>query len=107
MSKTILLIKSLVPIPIYFLITWFVKEYLTKFTVVGPVAKDGQPLIENYPAFLSNAFIAAIILGSIYSFYYARKINGWQKYASMFAVLAFMPIQYAYVVILQISLFGK
>lgn len=100
--------KSLLPIPLYFAFGWLLQEYLSKYTIVGPVGSEtGQPLFSSFSSMVFYGLIILMVIGLIYSAVQALKIKGWLRYLTIVVVLLFLPLQYLFSLAVEVSLFGK
>lgn len=99
--------KSLLSVPLYFGISYLISIYLKRFDIIGPVSSLGKPIFSHYSSIVLFGFFALIAIGLIYSLFQAIKVNGWQKYALIVLILLLLPIQYFWVIVMQMSIFGK
>ncbi|MEA9355990.1 hypothetical protein SHI21_07255 [Bacteriovorax sp. PP10] len=106
-NKYIQMVKSLMSIPLFFGVSALVASYLKKFDIVGPVGSNGKPIFSHYSHFVSYGLLALIGISLIYCLFQALKVKGWQKYALITFIVLLLPVQYIWVIAMQVSIFGK
>jgi hypothetical protein len=106
--KFIQALKSLLPIPIFFIFSIILSEYLIKFGITGPINSHGQPIFyPNYCNIIYYSLLTIIALGLIYSLFQLKKIKGWLKYALLIFIVLLLPIQFLFTLATLTSIFGK
>lgn len=101
-------LKVFSPILLFFISIRIAELGLKKYTLVGPIDHhSGQPIFSNFPIFVNYLFLGFMAFAFVTSILQLRKVRGWAKYACLLLILASLPLQYAFVVALQVSLFGK
>ena len=102
------ILKALSSIPVFFILAWVTEKFLSKYTVVGPVGPEsGLPLVDSYPQAVFYGLVAVAVVGFAYSFMKVWSVQGWPRYATLALAILLLPIQFLYIVGINISLFGK
>ena len=110
MKRTFLpIVGVFVPSAFYFLVVGGLGIFLRRFPYYGPVnSSTGQPLFPHYPNTLLCAFVACLALALLGSYLMLRKArDGWPKVFAGVAVVLLIPVQAAFLLVVELGLFEK
>jgi hypothetical protein len=103
------LLACFAPPACFLLLVGGIGTFLRRFPYYGPVnAFTGQPLVSHYPEVLLSVFLTLLAIGLAASFLILRRAHdGWPKILAGAGILVLIPVQGAFLLLMEISMFGK
>jgi hypothetical protein len=105
-SNLILIMKTLLPIALFFGLGLFFGAVLKTFPAYDP-ARYWEPGFEVYSRTVFYGYLGLMAAGFFGSVFQAWKLRGWLRYTAMTIAVLFLPVEFLFVMVEQISLFGK
>jgi hypothetical protein len=102
-----LLLKSLLPTPLFFFLSILLPLGLQRYSNIGPVS-SGQPLFQGHWPLAVDLFLYGLmVLGLVYSLKNAYQLQGKTRWQAIALVLVLLPFQYILILATQVGIFGK
>jgi hypothetical protein len=101
------ILVTFLPSLLFFLLVGGLGIYLQRFPYYGPVVA-GQPLFAHYPDMLLYSFAACLVVALFASILILRKAaDGWPKVFAGVGIVMLIPVQAAFLLMVELGLFEK